>query len=174
MSRPGLKERSELPGGDIIAPTKAAVHGHQGPSGELSPHKDDGVEVWLDGAVLKPCGLEGEALQAFSSFPGEQLSGGRGLAAPHQQETQAGDCRGVVPPAVQGGPPGLPAGWGELVTAVTVTGDKGVLPGVQGMVVHLHGDWKRAVHLPGGWSPQLSRGDGTGVKSIESSKYSKS
>ena len=110
-----LEEWRQLPGGDLLAGTQAAVLRHQG-GGEESSRKDDDVGTCLDGAVIHPTVVEGEALPALSPLPGEQLSGRGGVISPHEEETLAGDCRGVVYPAVQGLPPQVPAGRGELVT----------------------------------------------------------
>ena len=77
----------------------------------------------------------------------------------------------MAPPVVQGVPPVLPARGGELVTAVTRTGDEGVLPAVEGVEVHPPGEGGQgAVQLPGGRGPELSRGEVRGA----SSDYSKS
>ena len=90
-----MEKWRQLPEGDFLASTQAAVLGHQGGGrtrGPGSPRKDDGARTCLDGAVVMPLMLEGEALPALSPLPGKQLSGCRRLAAPHQEETLAGDC----------------------------------------------------------------------------------
>ena len=76
----------------------------------------------------------------------------------------------MAPTVVQGVPPVLPARGGELVAAVTRTGYEGVLPGVEGVSVHLPGEGGQgAVQLPGGRGPELGR---AGVR--VTSHYSKS
>ena len=161
----GVEKWRQLPGGDLLAGTQAAVLGHQGGGegggGGGSCRQDDGAGTGLDGAVVPPLLLEGEALPALSPLPEEQLSGLGGRVSTHQEDTLAGDCRGVATPVVQGVPPVLPARGGQLVTAVIIAGDEGVLPAVEGGVTHPPGEGGQgAVHLPGGRGPELGRGGG--------------
>ena len=138
-----------LPGGDLRPGIQAAVLRHRG-GGVESSRKDDGAGSCLDGAVGASLVLEAEALPALSPLPREQLSGHGREASPNEEESLAGDCRGVSTPVVQGVLPVLPAGGGQLVTAVTLTCDEGVLPAVQGLTKHVSGEGGQgAVQLPG-------------------------
>ena len=88
-----VEEWRQLPGGDLLAGTQAAVLRHQGlGTSVLSPRQDNGVWACLDGAVVPPLLLEGEALPALSPLPGEQLSGCWRAVSPNKEETLAGDC----------------------------------------------------------------------------------
>ena len=158
MAVSGVEEWRQLPGGDLLAGTQAAVLGHQVTRGGKSACQDDGVVGCLDGAVIGPLMVEGKALHALPALPGDQLSGFVDPSS-HEEEAQAGDCGGVVDPTVDGVSPLLPARSVEVVTAVTITCYYGVLPCVQGWVVHPPGEGRQgALQLPGGWGPELSRG----------------
>ena len=165
-----MEEWRQLPGGDLLAGTQAAVLGHQGGGGGGSSREDDGTGTCLDGAVMFSFMLECEALPALSPLPWEQLGGRAGADSTNKEETLAGDCRGVADPAVQGVPPVLPARGGELVTAVFTACYEGVLQAVEGGVRHLPGEGgQRAVKLPWGRGPELRR-----VVCRVASDYSKS
>ena len=88
-----LPDLPDLPGGDLLAGSQAAVLGHQGDGDGpgVSPRQDDGVEACLDGAVHLPLLLEAEALPALSSLPGEQLRGGGRAVSPYEEQALAGD-----------------------------------------------------------------------------------
>ena len=166
MRIPLFEELGELPGGGGAWPAgDVAVLGDQVLGVLPLPSRDhDGCGAGLDGAVAEHVVPEGEVLPAVPPVPGEQLRGVGGGFPPNEEETLAGDHRGVGLPVVQGLSPELPARRGELVTAGPLTHYQLVLPTVQGNMGHArHEGWQGAVQLPGGWSPELSRVAGTSV-----------
>ena len=107
----------------------------------------------LDRAVSVPTRVEGESLPGLSPAHRQQLSGGGGVGASHEEQPLLQHCAGVVVPGVEGVLVVEPAGPSQLVAGGGVAGHWETLEDVHGGVVHVTGEGGEAAAGPRG--PQL-------------------